>query len=399
MRIAVFHNLPSGGAKRGVYEEVKYLARHGHHIDLFSLSTADQDFADIRPFVRSSLILPFKPARMLRSPFGRLNQALRLIDLLRLERAMRTLETAIDRGGYNVALVHPCMFSFSPAILRYLQIPSVYYRHDPVRWVQDPEIPRPYHKLNTWRRRLDRVDPLRNAYYGLLVHSDLRSMRAATRVVTNSYFMRETIYRVSGVAPSVCYPGVDTDLFLPLHVPRQNFVISVGAILPNKGYDFIIKSLGLVPASSRPQLMVVANAALMEEQAYLSQLAHQFEVRVTFHRRLSDRELVQLYNQAQCTVYAPIMEPFGLAPLESMACGTPVIGVREGGVRETIRDGETGLLTDRDPADFAQALLALLSNPRMLEEMGRKGRDWVMQTWRWEKGIERLEQHIYQVAE
>ncbi|RME45921.1 MAG: glycosyltransferase family 1 protein [Chloroflexi bacterium] len=398
VRIALFHNLPSGGAKRTVYEQVKRLTQRGHQIDLYSLSTANHDFADVREFARRSIILPFSPGRLFRSPFGRLNQGVRILDLLRLRGVMWALANELDKHGYDVALVHPCMFTFSPIILRYLHTPSLYYRHDPVRWLQDPETPRPYHRNSTWRRHLDRIDPLRNGYYRLLVREDVTSMRTATRVVTNSYFMRESLYRLYGVSPFVCYHGVDTDLFRPLRLPRENFVISAGAIAPKKGYDFIIRSLARIPQPARPRLILVGNAALEEEQRYLAGLAQQMEVEVEFRHLVTDQELVRLYNQALCTVYAPVMEPFGLVPLESMACGTPVVGIREGGVRETVVDGQTGLLADRSPDDFAAAITRLLDNLRLVEELGHQARAYVEQKWHWEHAIDRLESHLQQVA-
>ena len=61
---------------------------------------------------------------------------------------------------------------------------------------------------------------------------------------------------------------------------------------------------------------------------------------------------MDLYNSAKAVVYAPMMEPFGLVAIEAMACGTPVVGVKEGGLRESIIDGHNGLLIDRDPKNL-----------------------------------------------
>jgi glycosyltransferase involved in cell wall biosynthesis len=397
MRIALFHNLPSGGAKRTTYEQTKRLAQR-HEIDLFSLSTADQEFADVRGFVGRMVILPFQPGRLYKSPLGRLNQAVRMVDLLSLRHVMRSLAQEIDRAGYDVALVEPCTFTFSPTILRYLQTPSLYFRNDPVRQVQEPLIPRPYHKGGALRRRLNRIDLLDRGYRRMLVHEDVTSMRAATRVVTSSYFMRESLYRLYGVAPVVCYHGVDVQLFRPLDLPRRSFVMSVGEISPIKGYDFLIRSLATMPAASRPQLVLVGNATLEQEQRYLMQVATELEVDVRFRHLIGDDELVRLYNQALCTVFAPVMEPFGLVPLESLACATPVVGIREGGVRETIVDGYTGLLANRDPEEFGAAIVHLMDNPTLAAEMGRQGRTCVEEQWAWEGAVATLEAHLQRVA-
>ena len=73
MKIALFHNLPSGGAKRAVYEWIKRLSQK-HKIDVFSLSTADHNFLDLRSLVTNHKIYQFQPSRLFGSPFGRINQ-------------------------------------------------------------------------------------------------------------------------------------------------------------------------------------------------------------------------------------------------------------------------------------------------------------------------------------
>ena len=77
-----------------------------------------------------------------------------------------------------------------------------------------------------------------------------------------------------------------------------------------------------------------------------------------------------------------------------MACGTSVVGVREGGVQETVVDGYTGLLTDRDPRQFAAAVQHLLMNPNVALEYGRNGRDYVQCHWTWDKAVATLESYL-----
>jgi glycosyltransferase involved in cell wall biosynthesis len=109
---------------------------------------------------------------------------------------------------------------------------------------------------------------------------------------------------------------------------------------------------------------------------------------------ISDKYLVELYNRAQITLYAPVREPFGLVALESMACGTPIVAVAEGGIRETITHGKTGLLTERDPKKFGAAVQQLLSNPAWAAKLGRNGRQQVERNWSWEEAAIRLENHL-----
>ena len=163
--------------------------------------------------------------------------------------------------------------------------------------------------------------------------------------------------------------------------------MSVGAVTPIKGFDFLIRSLALIPQPKRPPLLIIGNSVNRSESEYLKYLARQNDVNMKVQSLVCDSELVELYNRARATLYAPILEPFGFVPLESMACGTPVVGVAEGGVRETIRHGETGLLLDRDPRQFADAVVQMLTDRAMAEALGRRGPEYVRQHWSWDRSV------------
>jgi phosphatidylinositol alpha-1,6-mannosyltransferase len=81
----------------------------------------------------------------------------------------------------------------------------------------------------------------------------------------------------------------------------------------------------------------------------------------------------------------------GLAALESQACETPVVGVTEGGVPETIVDGETGVLTAREPERFGDAIGCMLEDSARRKVYGRAGRAWVGDRWNWERSTAELE--------
>jgi glycosyltransferase involved in cell wall biosynthesis len=81
-----------------------------------------------------------------------------------------------------------------------------------------------------------------------------------------------------------------------------------------------------------------------------------------------------------------------------MSCGTPVIGVREGGVQESIIHEQTGLLLDRNPEKFANAMMHLLSNPTLTAEYGRQGREHVLKSWTWDRSVSSLESHLIECA-
>jgi len=89
-----------------------------------------------------------------------------------------------------------------------------------------------------------------------------------------------------------------------------------------------------------------------------------------------------------------LLEPLGLVALESMACGTPVVGVAEAGVRETVQHGENGLLTERDPHEFGQAIVTLMQDKSMWSRMSLLGRERVLERWTWEKSFEMLDENM-----
>ncbi len=394
MRIALYHNLPSGGAKRTLTEATKRLAAN-HQIDVFSLASANHTFADLRPYVAEHTIFPFQPRPLFQSPFGRLNQLVRLSDLLRLEKVMRAMAKIINRGDYDVLLAHPCQFEKSPSLLNFVTIPTVYYCQEPLRHLYEPAPFRPYDDVASVRRQwLNRIDPLPPLYFNTLKRIDRRNTRRADTVLVNSKFIRASVRKIYGVKAAVSYHGIDAELFRPMAVEKQNIVLSVGSLTPLKGFDFLIEMMAKLPEANRPVLVIVSNFQNPPEKQYLQQLAEKWNVTVDFLTNINDMALVELYNQAKVVAYAPLREPFGLVPLEAMACRTPIVAVREGGIPETVINGHTGTLVPRDAAQFADAIAALLEDSALAATYGENGRAHVLKNWTWARAAATLETHL-----
>src|SRR5690606_29767991 len=99
------------------------------------------------------------------------------------------------------------------------------------------------------------------------------------------------------------------------------------------------------------------------------------------------REMLRhYYSAADVFVTTPWYEPFGITPLEAMACGTPVVGARVGGIKSTVLDGETGFLVPpNDPDRLADRLARLLGEPALRRSMGERGRRHVARHYTWRK--------------
>src|SRR4029077_6689029 len=98
-------------------------------------------------------------------------------------------------------------------------------------------------------------------------------------------------------------------------------------------------------------------------------------------RMVTDEELVATLNRASVMLYAPRLEPFGLAPLEANACGVPVVAVAEGGVRETVIDGVNGVLVEPRADAMAEGIVRLMRDSDLRGRLGRQGRHLVAENW------------------
>jgi glycosyltransferase involved in cell wall biosynthesis len=394
MQIALFHNLPSGGAKRAVYEWTRRLSLE-HPIDVYTLSTADHDFCDIRPFVRKHRVFEFRSRDLFNSPFGRLNQFQRWQDLGDLTSLSQGIASEIDQGKYDVVFAHTCMYSFIPVILQFIRTPTVYYLHEPFGRQFIRNIERPYIQKDKRRERLDRYDPLIGLYKRRLDSLQIKSIKHTDRLLSNSRFTQQTMKETFGIETPVSYYGVDCDEFYPLQTqPDNHHVLSVGELSPRKGFDFLVKSLSCIPSHQRPALRLACNKIDADEHDFLQSLADLHEVELQVRSNLNVEQLREEYGTAKLCVYSPVLEPFGLVPLEAMACGAAVIGVQEGGVSESIVPEQTGLLVERDPDRFAAAIQRLLFNPGLALEYGRNGREHVLRNWTWEQSTNSVENFL-----
>jgi glycosyltransferase involved in cell wall biosynthesis len=221
---------------------------------------------------------------------------------------------------------------------------------------------------------------------------------SADLLLANSHFTADCIRQIHGREAKVAHFGVDTTAFRPLNLDKQDFILSVGSIMPHKGFDFLVEVVSLIPEVKRPELRIVCNVSDERELAHLHILAKRSRVSLKVEGPISEEELLNRYNEAALLVYTPYREPFGLAPIEAMSCGTPVVAVAEGGVRETVIHGENGFLLERDATLFAETIQALLADYQRRLHLGRRARESVVKTWSWEKSVEQVERHLLSIA-
>ncbi|MFC1701440.1 glycosyltransferase family 4 protein [Pseudomonadota bacterium] len=405
MKIAIWHNLPSGGGKRALYYHVRGLVERGHCVEVWSPPLVDDTYMSLSTMAKEHVIplewsgppnemFVLKHLRKLRHFHYRMRG---------MEEHCRKCAEQIHEGNFDVFFGNTCLNLRAAPIGRYIKIPKVLYLQEPFRWLYEclpdqpwaaPDFPKKFWcKPSVWRTLAE--DFVRMMNNRLQVREELRSVKSYEMVLVNSYFSRESLIRSYGINPKVCYLGVDTSLFKDDQTERENIVLGIGSFDYIKNIDFVIRAVALL-SDLKPQVVWIGNSADPKYLKYLVDLAA--ELGVLFHpqQNISDRKLIKLLGRGRVLAYAPHLEPFGFAPIEANCCGLPVVAVAEGGVRETVVDGVTGLLVESDVNTMAAALRRLLEDPAYAAKLGRKGREIAFQRWSLSQSIDRLEHRLNQ---
>ena len=178
--------------------------------------------------------------------------------------------------------------------------------------------------------------------------------------------------------------------------------------MPRKGVDLVIRALPYLRAAGFDdvELLIVGgggdSGALHAdpEVRRLMDLAAELDVadQVSLQGQVSRGEMPGIFRSADAVVCAPWYEPFGIVPLEAMACGVPVVAAAVGGLRDTVVDHGTGLhVPPRDPEAIASALALLLENPALRAELGSAGKKRARTRYSWDRVAAETEK-AYQLA-
>ena len=170
---------------------------------------------------------------------------------------------------------------------------------------------------------------------------------------------------------------------------REPYALFVGRISEQKGIFHLLEAAAGLP--DEVQLVLCASSPDTPELAARLGAAVAHSPRVRWINAILPREdVVQLYSHAALFACPSVYEPFGLINLEAMACSTPVVATRVGGIREVVVQDETGwLVPPADPAALAAAMRALLAQPERAAAFGRAGRRRVEAHFSWERIAER----------
>lgn len=219
---------------------------------------------------------------------------------------------------------------------------------------------------------------------------DWLAVRRAARLVANSRYTASRLSRLyRREADAVVYPGVDLALFQPGPVATPAYAITVGRLSPEKGLDRLLDLWRDVPDLP---LHVVGGASPEALQHWRARAPHG----VIFRGHLTATDLAEAYRAASTAVFTPYGEEFGLAPLEAMASGVPVVAWREGGLQESVVDGQTGFLVS-DAVSFRQRVRLLVHDARGRDALGRAARARAEQ-FSWQRTAAAMEEICLQLS-
>ncbi|HYM65394.1 MAG TPA: glycosyltransferase [Candidatus Sulfotelmatobacter sp.] len=365
MRIAVFHNLPFGGAKRVLYEEVKALSKE-NEIVLFRLSGHKKDIFDSDKYANKTFIFNFKSESNYPFIFRRLYSDYAKIFYLR--RLHRRIAQQIDSSKFDVVLVHPDLNTQSPFILRYLKTKNIYYCHELLRIAYEKEL-----------RLKDEIFFAKKIYEVLIrkiyKYIDVKNAKNASLILVNSNYIKTKVKKTYKRNSTVCYPGVDSSFFIPFkNVIKKNILLSSGEGVE----DLKLNNLKNLIRKIFKRNYFLKTIALNNKKI-----------------PISDSQMRNEYNNALITICLTLNEPFGMIPLESMSSGTPVIALNSGGYKETIINNKTGYLISNNNQSLEKILRSL--NKAKLKKMGEHGRNDVISRFLWKNHISILKRALASV--
>lgn len=370
--LAALGGADCGGQNVYVSQIARALASHGHEVDVFTR----RDDPALPMVVKGCdgvrvIHVPAGPATMVRKE--------EMLPYMTEFSAFTTGWCACEDGGYDIAHANFWMSGMVALELKErLEIPFVIT----------------FHALGRVRRlHQGEADGFPEARLEI----EERIIDGANRVIAECPQDEQdllTLYNADAGRISMIPCGVDTTSFRP--VPRrrarsivglkqsEHVVLQLGRLVPRKGIDNVIRGI----ARLRDRHCVEATLVIVggesdapdpvrtPEIGRLTAIAEEEGVvdQVRFVGRRGRDSLRYYYSAADVFVTTPWYEPFGLTPLEAMACGTPVIGASVGGIPYTVCDGATGhLVPPKDPEALAERLARVLTEPRHRHALAHEG--------------------------
>src|SRR5882724_11303150 len=358
MKIAIFHELPPGGARKATNEFAKELKKT-HDVDLYFVD--EQRDSDEENNYTSTYFYKFTP-KIWQGNNWKIRFYKDTIELFKLYLLHKKIAAAIRKKNYDMLLVNASKYIESPFILRFSNIQKIFYLHDPHDRATYEQFLHKKIKISLLRQIYQKC----NTFFRKIL--DKQNLNGADYFIANSKFTQEMFAKTYHKKSTVAYLGVDTVLFTPKNIKKEFDILYIGSHQPVDDYTLLKDAVKIL--KKKPKIKTV----FWEDEW------------ITDFTKIRD-----LYRKTKIVVCTAYNEPLGLIPLEAMSCGVPVIAVNEGGYKETVIDGKTGYLVSRNAKMLAEKLSFLLANVAIRKKMGEDARQEALSRWTWKERIIYLE--------
>ena len=336
--IAVYSNLPTGGARATYASTIKFLSRH------YNIKFVKEPTYHVHNFLYYLWIA------LIRSPH---------------EQRM-----AIQNLQYDLLMVYHSWLVKSPAILRYSRTNTLYICHETLREYYDTS------HINTHTLK----EKITNLIRLPIKWADKYNAQAKSMtVVVNSQLSKNIVDRAYGVNSTIIYPGVDTKAFANRNfsAAKINQVICVGAINKYKRQDFLVDVVGQISLEIRPSLLLVGNGFNKEYLRFMKNKAKKLGVNLLIKINISDQEKIRELKKSKIFLFAPVSEPYGLVVNEAMAAGLPlVIYGLGGGFTEVISKNNGIIINNLDTRFWARKVTRLIQDDRLMSQYSKYNLDY-----------------------
>lgn len=207
----------------------------------------------------------------------------------------------------------------------------------------------------------------------------------------------EDIYKIPANKIFITPDGVDVNYFQKQQLSKEKNIIFLGGSVEYKGLDILLKAFEIV-IKNYPNSRLIIIGEEKERKKELLDLAKFLDVfsKLEWVGLVAPVDIPDYFKRARILVMPSRLELFGIAALEAMASGIPIVASNVGGLPEVVIDGQNGLIVEKENFQkLAEAIIYLFDNPIEAEKMGGKGRKMAEEKFAWGKIIEKFETEIY----
>ena len=264
-------------------------------------------------------------------------------------------------------------------------VPCFWFCHEPSAFIH----------IKKWRDAIQ--NPIKRTIakilFPLLSIIDKKLATFADKIFVNSNYSKNIIQNVYKKDSIVIYPGVDSLTYAPVSFEKkENYILTVSRLTKFKNIDLLLSAFSAIDDQTIT-LKIIGDG---EEKANLIELAEKLKIseRVNFLSNIKDKELVNYYAKAKLFILCSKDEPFGIVPIEAMACGTTVIADNSGGPSETIINDKTGKLISCSAENLTEAINELTKDEEKLKQYSTDATAHVKTNFSWETAAEKLKSEI-----